>query len=180
MSNLTRRSPRIEAQSWLAPLPAKTRLSFRGGPDAIAAASRGFGVNLSTDACRASSANDRAALWLGPDEYLLLAPESDAAAVRTALAEALGDIPHSIVDISHRHAAFVVKGSQAEWLLGGGCPLDLELAAFPVGMCTRTVYMKSEIYLWRIAADAFHVETWRSFTPYVVDHLIDAAREFGG
>ena len=58
-----------------------------------------------------------------------------------------------------------------------GCPLDLDLSAFPVGMCTRTVYMKSEIYLWRVAADVFLIETWRSFTPYVVDMLVEAAQE---
>jgi sarcosine oxidase subunit gamma len=179
MSNLTltRRSPRIEARSWLEPVPAMLRLSFRGGPEAIAAASTGFGVALPTTACRAASNGARSALWVGPDEYLLLAPESDETSVRAALTESLAGIAHSIVDISHRQAAFLLKGPHAEWLLGSGCPLDLDLAAFPVGMCTRTVYMKSEIYLWRTAADVFHIETWRSFTPYVVDHLVEAARE---
>jgi sarcosine oxidase subunit gamma len=179
MSNLTltRRSPRIEARSWLEPVATMLRLSFRGGPEAIAAASAGFGVALPTTACRAASDGARAALWVGPDEYLLLAPEADATAVRAALAASLGDLAHSIVDISHRQAAFLLKGPHAAWLLGSGCPLDLDLAAFPVGMCTRTVYMKSEIYLWRTAADVFHIETWRSFTPYVVDHLAEAARE---
>ncbi|MEI6457676.1 MAG: sarcosine oxidase subunit gamma family protein [Pseudomonadota bacterium] len=177
MSNLTRRSPRIDATPWLEALPAMTRLSFRGGPDASAAAARGFGVALPTAACRANAVGPRAALWMGPDEHLLLAPLADSAALRVALAEALGQTPHSIVDIGHRQVAFLVKGPQAEWLLGTGCPLDLDLGAFPVGMCTRTVYMKSEIYLWRTAADVFHLETWRSFTPYVVDMLIDAAQE---
>jgi sarcosine oxidase subunit gamma len=114
---------------------------------------------------------------MGPDEYLLLAPESEEAAVRASLTQSLAGVPHSIVDISHRQAAFLLKGPHAAWLLGSGCPLDLDLAAFPVGMCTRTVYMKSEIYLWRTAEDVFHIETWRSFTPYVVDHLAEAAQE---
>lgn len=177
MSKLTRRSPSIEARSWLEPLPSMTRLSFRGGPEAVAAASRGFGLELPSTACRAASKGSRAALWLGPDEHLLLAPEAEHESVRQTLLEALGQLPHSLVDIGHRQAAFLVKGTHAEWLLGGGCPLDLDIAAFPVGMCTRTVYMKSEIYLWRKAAEEFHVETWRSFTPYVVNMLADAAHE---
>lgn len=177
MSELTRRPPHVAARSWLEPVPAMTRLSFRGGADAVAAATRGFGVELSTTACRASTNGTRTAWWLGPDEYLLVAPESEAAAVRADLAAALGELPHSIVDISHRHAAFRIKGPNAEWLMNSGCPLDLDPAAFPIGMCTRTVYMKSEIYLWRAAPDVFHVETWRSFTPYVVGLLEEAASE---
>ena len=177
MSNLTRRRPAVPTHSWLEPLPPMTRLSFRGGPDAIAAASRGFGVELPTTACRAATSGVRTAWWVGPDEYVLLAPESESGAVLAQLADALGDIPHSIVDIGHRHASFLLKGPHAEWLLGSGCPLDLDLSAFPVGTCTRTVYMKSEIYLWRVATDVFLIETWRSFTPYVVDMLVEAAQE---
>jgi sarcosine oxidase subunit gamma len=177
MSDLQRRPRAITAQPWLEPLPAMTRFSFRGAAEAVAAASRGFGVALPTDVCRAASVGDRSAWWLGPDEHLLIAPDGERDAVLSALAGALGDLPHSIVDISHRHTAFHLKGPHAVWLLNGGCPLDLDLKAFPVGMCTRTVYMKSEIYLWRIAEDAFHVETWRSFAPYVVDLLVEAAQE---
>jgi sarcosine oxidase subunit gamma len=62
-------------------------------------------------------------------------------------------------------------------LLNAGCPLDLDLAAFPVGMCTRTVLAKAEIVLWRTSAEVFHVEVWRSFASYVTEYLAEAARE---
>jgi sarcosine oxidase subunit gamma len=63
--------------------------------------------------------------------------------------------------------------------LNGGCPLDLHADAFPVGMCTRTVFGKSEIVLWRCAADCFHLEVARSFAAYVHALLGEIAVEFG-
>ncbi len=177
MSDPKRQPPRIESRAWLAPLPAATRFIFRGGAAAAQAASRAFGVELPATACRANVAGARAALWLGPDEQLLIAPEGDATAARAALAAALESIPHSIVDISHRQVAFEVKGPDAEWLLQAGCPLDLDASQFPVGMCTRTVYLKAEITLWRTGADTFRLEIWRSFAEYVVGMLEESALE---
>jgi sarcosine oxidase subunit gamma len=44
-------------------------------------------------------------------------------------------------------------------------------------MCTRTLFEKSEIVLWRTAPDTFHIEVWRSFAPYVTALLAEVARE---
>jgi len=177
MSDPTRQPPQVIARAWLAPLPAAARFSFRGGADAALAASRAFGVDLPATACRANVAGTRAALWLGPDEQLLITAEAEAAAARAALDSALESIPHSLVDVSHRQIAFEIKGPDAEWLLQAGCPLDLDVAAFPVGMCTRTVYLKAEVLLWRTSADAFRLEVWRSFADYVVGMLNESALE---
>lgn len=116
------------------------------------------------------------ALWLGPDEQLLLAP--DGADLAAALHAPLRDLPHSLVEVSHRQIALHVSGPHATALLNAGCPLDLDLDAFPVGMCTRTVLAKAEIVLWRTAENVFHIEVWRSFAPYVSSLLAEVAREF--
>ena len=47
-------------------------------------------------------------------------------------------------------------------------------------MCTRTVFAKADIVLWRTRADAFHLEVWRSFAGYVGGVLAEIAREFYG
>lgn len=174
---LNRRPPKVTARAWRIPLPAASRWSLRGGPDAVAAASTAIGIALPTTACRAVTNGERSALWLGPDEHLLIAPEGAHDAVAATLAAGLAGIPHSLVDVSHRQVAFEIQGAHAAWLLNGGCPLDLDPNAFPVGMCTRTLYMKAEITLWRTASDRFRVEVWRSFADYVVGLLDEAARE---
>jgi sarcosine oxidase subunit gamma len=43
-------------------------------------------------------------------------------------------------------------------------------------MCTRTMLAKSEVVLWRTAADAFRLEVWRSFAAYVAQFLAEAGR----
>jgi sarcosine oxidase subunit gamma len=48
---------------------------------------------------------------------------------------------------------------------------------FPVDACTRTVFAKAEIVLWRTGLDAFRVEVARSYCRYVVDLLGEVARE---
>jgi sarcosine oxidase subunit gamma len=62
-------------------------------------------------------------------------------------------------------------------VLNCGCPLDLDIGAFAVGMCARTVLAKAEIVLWRTAPDRFRIEVWRSFAAYVWGVLEEARRE---
>ena len=74
--------------------------------------------------------------------------------------------------------ALEVSGTHAATMLNAGCPLDLDLAEFPVGMCTRTVFAKADVVLWRTRSDAFHLEVWRSFAGYVSGLLAEIATEF--
>jgi sarcosine oxidase, subunit gamma len=164
------------AAAELALVPPATRLVLRGRPDAMIAAGQSFGVAL-PDTCRAAVAATRAVLWLGPDEWLLLA-ENDAPAVIGQISRALAQVSHTLVDVSHRSAALTVTGPQTSVLLNHGCPLDLSQATFPVGMCTRTLFGKAGIILWRTAEETFRLEIERSFAAYVWQLLVEARREF--
>jgi sarcosine oxidase subunit gamma len=196
----TRRAPAISNTEWLKALPPAARWSFYGSTEARSAAAGAWGVEFSEEACRAHAHTTRATLWLGPDEYLLLdfaaahaTPGQPAAAhpatgpsstppaptaVTAELERALAHVPHALVDISHRQFALEVSGPHAPTILNGACPLDLDLAQFPVGMCTRTVFAKADIVLWRTREDAFHLEVWRSFAGYVTGILSEIAAEF--
>jgi sarcosine oxidase, subunit gamma len=173
-----RRMPAVRETAVLRPLPPATRFILRGGPAVLARAGATIGLAIDQTPCRASQAAACAALWLGPDEYLLLVPEAEARARARALSEALDAVPHSLVDVSHRQTGLEIAGPHATDILNSGCPLDLDHATFPVGMCTRTVLAKAEIVLWRTASDVFRIEVWRSFTDYVVGFLNEAADEF--
>jgi sarcosine oxidase, subunit gamma len=179
-----RRQPSIGSTDWLKLLPPANRWVLHGGPAARALAAPVWGVELPETACRAAVAGTRASLWLGPDEYLLLelAPgersDESQGALAGALEQALAGTGHALVDVSHRQFAIEVSGAHAATMLSAGCPLDLDLAEFPVGMCTRTVFAKADVVLWRIRGDAFHLEVWRSFAHYVSGLLAEVAREF--
>jgi sarcosine oxidase subunit gamma len=174
-----RRPVSFPPADWLVTTPPLARHIFRGNPVARAAASAAFGVDLPTESCRAAAVGARAALWLGPDEWLLLAPDDEHAAAGAALEAALSTLPHSLVDVSHRQVGLDVHGPRVEWLLESHCPLPLNLRDFPVGMCTRSVFAKTEIVLWRQAPERFHVEVWRSFSQYLVGLMQQVADETG-
>jgi sarcosine oxidase subunit gamma len=172
----SRRAPLLATSPGVRPLPFAARWILRGGPKVRTAAETALKLAVPAAACRAATAGDSAALWLGPDEWLLIAGEHAADETTAGLRTALAGLPHSLVDVSHRQIALEVSGADAPLLLAAGCPLDLDPAAFPVGMCTRTMLAKAEIVLWRTGAEVFRIEVWRSFAPYVSDFLGEAAR----
>lgn len=163
-----------EATVTVTPAGPAFRVSLRARADAVAALSKALGVALPDKPKTSAQAKGRAALWLGPDEWLLVDEMADPMA-SLAKAKAL----HSAVDISHRNVAIIVDGPRAEASLSAGCPQNLSLAAFPVGAASRTVLGKTEIILWRTAATTFRVECWRSFSTYVMDFLEEAAADAG-
>jgi sarcosine oxidase, subunit gamma len=175
-----RQPPLLAASPILRPLPPACRYVLRGGPQVLAAASTALGLTLSEAPCRASHSADRAALWLGPDERLLIGSADESAAIAERLQHALAGSAHSLVEVSHAFAAFEVSGPHAEQALNAGCPLDLDPTSFPPDMCTRTVLAKAQIMLWRTGPETFRLETARSFAPYVTRLLALAASESTG
>jgi len=143
------------------PSPCR-RFIARGDVDSLNAK---LGLSLPRMPCRAVCATGMDALWLGPDEWLLL---SDGQLTTPG-----------IVDISHRQAGLHIGGPHAARALNMGCPLDLDIDTFPVDGCTRTLFGKAEIVLWRVETETFHLEIGRSFIPYVVELLREAARGLG-
>jgi heterotetrameric sarcosine oxidase gamma subunit len=157
----------------LAVLPPAERISLRAPAASVGVLSEALGVSLPLKPKSATTKAGRTALWLGPDEWLVIDeagkdPLADCARV-TAL--------HSAVGISHRNVAIAVTGPAAAVTINAGCPQDLSLAAFPAGACSRTILGKVEIVLMRTADDAFRVECWRSFSDYVWAFLTEAARD---
>lgn len=149
------------------------RLSLRARADAVAELSQTLDISLPQTPKTSTTSGLRAALWLGPDEWLVIDQgESN-------LMEACASVTaaHSATDVSHRNVAMTVSGEGAEATLNAGCPQDLSLDAFPVGACSRTLFGKAEVVLLRVTEDTFRVECWRSFADYVFGLLEEGARD---
>ncbi|MBL6455052.1 sarcosine oxidase subunit gamma [Belnapia sp. T6] len=151
------------------------RIALRSGPAVLPALGAAFGLDLGGPMLRAAEAGPRAALRLGPDEWLLLAEDAPAAALLPALEAARGGAPASLVDVSDGFLALPVEGEGALDLLAEGCPLDLE--TIPEGGCTRSLYGKVEVVLWRRGPARWRLEVARSFAPHLRAHLAEAARD---
>jgi heterotetrameric sarcosine oxidase gamma subunit len=154
----------------LAPVPPLARFIVRAGGAAAISVGGMLGVALPAVPFRTSEYRGRVALWLGPDEWLVLADEG----TELPLTHPAG----SIVNVSHALTGVTVSGSRAAWAINAFCALDLYASAFPVSMCTRTVFAKAQVVLWRTATDTFRIEAARSFAPYVWACLEEARREF--
>jgi len=157
----------------LSPVENCERISLRAEDKAIAGLGKAIGISLPRKPGTTASKGNVSALWIGPDEWFVLAPDG------TGLEEKLNKVKsglYSVVSVNHRNTAIKVSGANAENTLNSGCPRDLSAAAFPVGACSRTLMGKAEIILWKTGENEFHVECWRSFSDYVWKFLVDAAR----
>lgn len=153
------------------------RISLRVADADVAALSAALGVDLPGKPKTSSSGNDRTALWLGPDEWLVFSDGGTDIGNSMIGDAAKSGVPHSATDVSHRNTAIIVSGPGAAAAINTGCPQDLSLAVFPVGACSRTIFGKVEIVLLRTAEDAFRVEVWRSFSTYTFGLLVEGARD---
>lgn len=151
-----------------------TRFVLRGGPEIAAPLATAFGVSPPMRPLRSENSGPRSALWLGPDEWLLVAEDRPVGLFASCTA-ALTDRLHSLVDVSHARCALDLSGSKVERWLNAGVALDLDERAFPLGMVVRTLYVKAEVVLWRRASGRFRIETGRSFGPYLATLLMQAA-----
>jgi sarcosine oxidase, subunit gamma len=157
----------------LEPAAPATRISLRVRSEDVAALSSALGVDLPVRPKTSAFANGRTALWLGPDEWLMIDEGESGLMTAAANSGAL----HSAADVSHRNTAILVSGPGAAAAINSGCPQDLSLEAFPVGACSRTLFGKVEVVLLRTGDDAFRMEVWRSFSDYAFGLLAEGARD---
>ena len=76
------------AAASVSPAAPASRLSLRAKPDAVPALSTALGVNLPTRPKASSTSGSRHALWIGPDEWLIIdETEADLVALGYTAAE---------------------------------------------------------------------------------------------
>ena len=161
--------------------PFLAQIDVRIGRDgaAPAAAAEAIGVPLPTVPGTIARGPEWAALWLGPDEWLLLGPPGAEQTLTARLAGALGGGLGTVVDVSANRTAIEVSGPRAREVLEKGCSLDLHPRAFGAGRCAQTMLARSQVVLARESeAPAYRVLVRSSFANYLAAWLMDATMEF--
>ncbi|MFR0354274.1 sarcosine oxidase subunit gamma [Streptomyces sediminimaris] len=168
----------------LAEVPFLAQVNVRldaKGP-AADAAGLALGLQLPLEPGTAVRAGERAALRLGPDEWLLVGPPGSQADLEARVREAAGDEPVSVTDVSAQRTTLLVAGPRARDLLAHGCSLDLHPRAFGAGRCAQTTLGRTQVVL--VARDEPRAGFWvlvrSSFAGYLADWLLDAATEYLG
>jgi sarcosine oxidase subunit gamma len=115
----------------------------------------------------------RAALWLGPDEWLILGPPGSQDDIVQEIDRALEGTHRSIVDASDNRVALELSGPRARELLTKGCSLDLDARSWSAGSCAQTLLARAQVILHE-RAGATGILVRPSFADYLVDWLLDA------
>lgn len=118
------------------------------------------------------------ALWLGPDEWLVVAADGEAGRIERELREALAGVHHAVTDVSASRTVIEIAGADARSVLAKGCTLDMHAQSFAVGHCAQTLLARSQIILQRVeSAPVYRLYVRNSFAAYVARWLADAAAE---
>lgn len=117
------------------------------------------------------------ALWLGPDEWLIVAEEG-AADPAPRLGEALGTAHVALTDVSEAYAIFALTGDKARAVLQKGSGLDLHRRSFRPGQVAQTLLARADVTLHQTGDAAYEIYVRRSFAEYLWLWLEDAGREF--
>jgi heterotetrameric sarcosine oxidase gamma subunit len=160
------------------PFPAQVGVRLHPGPGGPSAVEAALGFPLPAAPNTTASDTHRTALWLGPDEWLVVAAPDAQAALELELAEALGDGLGSVVDLSANRAAIELRGPAARDVLAKGCALDLHPRAFGPGRCAQTLVARTQVILEQQRDDAYRLLVRPSFSAYLAAWLLDAAAEF--
>lgn len=116
---------------------------------------------------------ERITMWLGPDEWLVVAP-GDGGTLVAELDDALAPAHRSVLDVSANRVVVELAGTGVEEVLANECPIDLHPRVWTLGRCAQTLVMGVPAVLAR-RDDRTHVLVRPSYAEHVVERLLDAA-----
>ena len=163
--------------------PHRCQIDLRGdaGDPAFAqAVAEAAGLTLPIEPNTVAEAGGLAALWLGPDEWLIVGPPGREAELAPRLRAALGQVHAAVTDVSEARTAIAVAGPRARDLLAKGMPLDLHPRVFGPGACAQTGLAKANVILRRTDdRPTFEIYLPNSFADHLWTWLEAAAEEYG-
>ncbi len=171
-----------DAEVTLTERPFLAHLNLRGDPSIqgfLDAAETVLGASLPLEPNIVAGGRDLAILWLGPDEWLVIAPR-DRTGLDSELREALDGQRHALTDVSGGQTVVSLAGDRARDVLAKGCTLDLHPRIFGPGRCAQTLVAKANVAIWQTDdTPSYDLIVRRSFADYLAHWLTDASREYG-
>lgn len=113
----------------------------------------------------------KGAVWMAPDELLILTDDGAAGETATRLSAALSGVHHMALDVSDARAVLRLEGAKVAEVLMKGMPVDLRDAAFPPGSSRRSHLGGLAVGLWRIAPEIWEIVCFRSYAHHLFDWL---------
>lgn len=123
------------------------------------------------------SGADPQALWVGPDQWLLVSHRQSADALIARCGQALEGVLHHAVDSSDALHCLVVEGAGARMLLAMGSGVDFDPGRFKAGQCARTRLAKVAVLIAALESERFELYADRSVSVYLTDWFDQAGRD---
>jgi len=160
-------------------------LVLRGDRAALNGAVRdGAGLELPSEAGTFSQADDTSALWIGPDEWVLVTRPGAEGEMLSGLKSALAATHSQVVDVTDYYTPIIISGIEARTVLAKITMVDLHPRAFSKGNAIASLFGHAGAWLQMIddedgAGPTFALYVRRSMADYLWCLLADGGREFG-
>jgi sarcosine oxidase subunit gamma len=171
----------------------RTMVTLRGDGDDEgfgSAVSETIGIAPPTEALTAATNGARSILWMGPDEWLVVAPPDERETLPSRLATALDGQHAAVVEVGESMTVIELSGPRASDVIAKGCTIDLHPSVFRPGRVVRTLLAKTGIILHQTSPTSpgttptyeipvYEIYVHRSFADYAWRWLEDAGLEYG-
>lgn len=141
------------------------------------AAKEVLGLDLPKSPRTTNTWGDMKALWLSPDQWLILCPGDKAQKILTELNAALKGIHSLAVDVSDMRAIIRLEGEHARTTVMKGTSIDLTHGDYPPGTVRRMKFAEVGALLHIIEDDVIEVYVFRSYADYTWEFLLKAGRK---
>jgi sarcosine oxidase subunit gamma len=138
-----------------------------------------LGAALPAAVGEVTAAGENQAIWLGPDEWLVMSA-ADPIALADQLEAALAEEPGLVLDVSANRTVLELTGPRARSVLEKGCPVDLHPRVFGPGSAVSTSLARMPLLLWQTGETSYRLLPRSSFADYVARWVLDAMVEFTG
>ncbi len=144
---------------------------------AVAAIEQAAGVKPSRTACSAIQSDKTAAIWVGPDRWLIV--EKEHRDLEVVIRNAVSEEMAAITDQSHSRCVIRLSGTEARNVLRKGTTLDLDPAYFKSGEARTTSLFHMNCLIHCLSEDSFDLYVARSFGQSFFEVITHAAAEYG-
>jgi sarcosine oxidase subunit gamma len=119
------------------------------------------------------------ALWLSPDEWLLVTTPGGERALLADLIASLDGIRHALNDQTSGYTTIRLRGPHVRQVLAKGCTIDLDASVFEAPQIAQTLLAKAGVILQPLPHGVgFDITVRRSFADYLWQWLSDALAEY--
>lgn len=143
----------------------------------MAAAKSVLGLDLPKAPRTSTTWGDVKALWLSPDQWLILCTRSKCAELLADLHKALGKIHSLAVDVSDMRTIIRLEGEGVRETLMKGSTLDLIGSDYKPGTVRRMRFAEIAALLHIVEQNVIDVYVFRSYANYAWDFIAKSARK---